>query len=104
MTASRFFNWAIKRRGSVRCQSGGSDAIIVNPGLGPVLKERGNSILADFTELPIAYPQQTMSIRERTIKIDPEFVERALKGIVAGNGSVSTRVTRNGSSKSSPSI
>ena len=66
-------------------QSGGSDAIIVNPGLGPVLKERGNSILADFTELPIPYPQQTMSVRERTIKSDPEFVERALKGIVAGN-------------------
>lgn len=67
-------------------QSGGSDAIIVNPGLGPVLKERGNSILADFTELPIPYPQQTMSIRERTLKTDPEFVERVLKGIVAGNG------------------
>jgi ABC-type nitrate/sulfonate/bicarbonate transport system substrate-binding protein len=66
-------------------QSGGSDAIIVNPGLGPMLKERGNSILADFTELPIPYPQQTMSIRERTLKTDPDFVERALKGIVAGN-------------------
>ena len=66
-------------------QSGGSDAIIVNPGLGPALKERGNLILADFTELPIPYPQQTMSIRERTLKTDPEFVERALKGIVAGN-------------------
>lgn len=66
-------------------QSGGSDAIIVNPGLGPALKERGYAILADFTELPIAYPQQTMSIRERTIKTDPDFVERALKGIVAGN-------------------
>lgn len=66
-------------------QSGGSDAIIVNPGLGPVLKERGNSILADFTELPIPYPQQTMSIRERTLKTDADFVERALKGIVAGN-------------------
>jgi len=26
-----------------------------------------------------------MSIRERTLKTDPEFVERALKGIVAGN-------------------
>ncbi len=50
-----------------------------------MLKERGNSILADFTELPIPYPQQTMCIRERTIKNDPEFVERALKGIVAGN-------------------
>src|SRR5215472_17067190 len=34
-------------------QSGGSDAIIVNPGLGPSLKERGNNITADFTELPI---------------------------------------------------
>jgi NitT/TauT family transport system substrate-binding protein len=66
-------------------QSGGSDAIIVNPGLGPLLKERGNLILADFTELPIPYPQQTMSVRERTIKNEPEFVERALKGIVAGN-------------------
>jgi len=66
-------------------QSGGSDAIIVNPGLGATLKERGNLILADFTELPIPYPQQTMSIRERTLKTDPEFVERALKGIVAGN-------------------
>ena len=66
-------------------QSGGSDAIIVNPGLGPLLKERGNWVLADFTELPIPYPQQTMSVRERTIKNDPEFVERALKGIIAGN-------------------
>ncbi len=66
-------------------QSGGSDAIIVNPGLGPAMKERGYAIFADFTELPIAYPQQTMSIRERTIKNDPDFVERALKGIVAGN-------------------
>lgn len=66
-------------------QSGGSDAIIVNPGLGPALKERGNSILADFTELPIPYPQQIMGARERTLKNDPDFVERALKGIVAGN-------------------
>ena len=66
-------------------QSGGSDAIIVNPGLGPLLKERGNLILADFTELPIPYPQQTMSVRERTLKNDPESVERPLKGIVAGN-------------------
>ena len=66
-------------------QSGGSDAIIVNPGLGTMLKERGNSILADFTELPIPYPQQTMSIREQTLRSDPDFVERALKGIVAGN-------------------
>jgi hypothetical protein len=49
-------------------QSGGSDAIIVNPGLGPVLKERGNSFLADFTELPIPDAQQTMSVRGQTLK------------------------------------
>jgi ABC-type nitrate/sulfonate/bicarbonate transport system substrate-binding protein len=66
-------------------QSGGSDAIIVNPGLGPSLKERGNNILADFSELPIAYPQQTVSVRERTLKIDPEFVEKVMKGVVVGN-------------------
>jgi ABC-type nitrate/sulfonate/bicarbonate transport system substrate-binding protein len=66
-------------------QSGGSDAIIVNPGLGPSLKQRGNNILADFTELPIPYPQQTMSVRERTLKTDAEFVEKVMKGIVAGN-------------------
>ena len=66
-------------------QSGGSDAIIVNPGLGSSLKERGGQLLADFTELPIAYPQQTMSVRERTIKADPDFIERILKGVLAGN-------------------
>jgi ABC-type nitrate/sulfonate/bicarbonate transport system substrate-binding protein len=66
-------------------QSGGSDAIIVNPGLGPALKARGFSVLADFTELPIPYPQQTVSVRERSIKSDPDFIERALKGVVAGN-------------------
>jgi ABC-type nitrate/sulfonate/bicarbonate transport system substrate-binding protein len=66
-------------------QSGGSDAIIVNPGLGPSLKERGNNIIADFTELPIPYPQQTVSVRERSIKSDPDFIERVLKGAVAGN-------------------
>ena len=66
-------------------QSGGSDAIIVNPGLGPSLKERGNNIIADFTELPIPYPQQTVSVRERTLKSDPEFVEKVMKGVVAGN-------------------
>jgi ABC-type nitrate/sulfonate/bicarbonate transport system substrate-binding protein len=66
-------------------QSGGSDAIIVNPGLGPSLKERGNNILAEFTELPIPYPQQTVSVRERTLKIDSEFVEKVMKGVVAGN-------------------
>ncbi len=66
-------------------QSGGSDAIIVNPGLGPSLKERGGQLLADFTELPIAYPQQTISVRERLIKSDGDFVERILKGVLAGN-------------------
>ena len=66
-------------------QSGGSDAIIVNPGLGPSLKERSNNILADFTELPIPYPQQTISVRERTLKTDAEFVERVMKGVVVGN-------------------
>lgn len=66
-------------------QSGGSDAIIVNPGLAPLLKERGNNILADFTQLPIPYPQQTIAVRERTLKSDPEFVEKVMKGIVAGN-------------------
>jgi ABC-type nitrate/sulfonate/bicarbonate transport system substrate-binding protein len=66
-------------------QSGGSDAIIVNPGLGPTLKDRGNNIIADFTELPIPYPQQTVSVRERMIKADPEFIERVLKGVLAGN-------------------
>jgi ABC-type nitrate/sulfonate/bicarbonate transport system substrate-binding protein len=66
-------------------QSAGSDAIIVNPGLGPALKERGNLILADFTELPIPYPQQIIAIRERALRTDAEFVERVLKAIVAGN-------------------
>ena len=66
-------------------QSGGSDAIIVNPGLGASLKERGGFLLADFTELPIAYPQQTLSVRERLIKSDGDFVERVLKGVLAGN-------------------
>lgn len=66
-------------------QSGGSDAIIVNPGLGPALKARGFFILADFTELPIPYPQQTISVRERSLKSDPDFIERAMKGVAAGN-------------------
>jgi ABC-type nitrate/sulfonate/bicarbonate transport system substrate-binding protein len=66
-------------------QSGGSDAVIVNPGLGPSLKERGNNIIADFSELPISYPQQTVSVRERTLRTDAEFVEKVMKGVVAGN-------------------
>lgn len=66
-------------------QSGGSDAIIVNPGLGPALKARGFSILADFTELPIPYPQQTVSVRERSLKNEPDFIERVMRGVIAGN-------------------
>ncbi|HVO93569.1 MAG TPA: ABC transporter substrate-binding protein [Terriglobales bacterium] len=66
-------------------QSGGSDAIIVNPGLGSTLKARGFSILADFTELPIPYPQQTISVRERSLKSDADFIERVMRGVVAGN-------------------
>ena len=36
--------------------SGGSDAIIVNPGLSSAMKDRGYRILADFSELPMRYP------------------------------------------------
>jgi len=66
-------------------QSGGSDAIIVNPGLGPTLKARGFHILADFTELPIPYPQQTISVREQSLRTDADFFERVMRGVVAGN-------------------
>jgi NitT/TauT family transport system substrate-binding protein len=66
-------------------QSGGSDVVIVNPGLASSLKERGNYILADFTQLPVPYPQQSMAVRERTIRTEPDFVERVLKGVVMGN-------------------
>ena len=48
--------------------SGGSDAIIVNPGLNSVMKQRGYNILADFSELPIPYPLQVMATRERLLK------------------------------------
>ena len=65
-------------------QTGGSDAVIVNPGLATTLKERGFNILADFTELPIPYPQQVMAARERTIRNDPDLFERILKSIAAG--------------------
>src|SRR3990167_8953577 len=65
-------------------QTGGSDAVIVNPGLATALKERGFNILADFTELPIPYPQQVMAARERAIKSDPDLFERILKSIAAG--------------------
>jgi ABC-type nitrate/sulfonate/bicarbonate transport system substrate-binding protein len=66
-------------------QSGGSDVIIVNPGLATTLKERGFNILADFTELPVPYPQQSLSARERTLKTESDFVERVLKAVVSGN-------------------
>ncbi len=66
-------------------QSGGSDAIIVNPGLNTSLRERGYNILADFTELPIAYPQQVIAVRERLLLSDGDFTERALRAIVLGN-------------------
>jgi hypothetical protein len=41
--------------------------------------------LADFTQLPVPYPQQSMAVRERTIRTEPDFVERVLKGVVMGN-------------------
>ena len=69
-------------------QTGGSDAIIVNPGLSSVLQARGFNILADFTELPIPYPQQAIGVRERTLKSDPEFIEQVLKSVAAGNAFV----------------
>ncbi len=65
-------------------QTGGSDAVIVNPGLASTLKERGFNILADFTELPIPYPQQVFAVRERLIKTDPDLLERILKAVAAG--------------------
>src|SRR5262249_6472848 len=49
-------------------QTGGSDAAIVNPGLATTLEARGFNILADFTELPIPYPQQVLAVRERILK------------------------------------
>lgn len=66
-------------------QSGGSDAIIVNPGLNTALRERGYNILADFTELPIPYPQQVIAVRERLLATDADLPERAMRAIVQGN-------------------
>jgi NitT/TauT family transport system substrate-binding protein len=74
-------------------QTGGSDAVIVNPGLGPTLKERGFNILADFTELPIPYPQSVLLTRDKIIKSDPDLMDRILKGFVAGH--VFSREPRN---------
>src|SRR4029077_2525047 len=55
--------------------SGGSDAIIVNPGLGNAMRQRGYNILADFSELPIPYPLQLMATRERFLKSEPDLAE-----------------------------
>ncbi len=66
-------------------RTGGSDAVIVNPGLTVTLKEGGFNILADFTELPIPYPQQVMAARERTLKTDPDLMEKIMRGFVAAN-------------------
>jgi NitT/TauT family transport system substrate-binding protein len=65
-------------------QTGGSDAVIVNPGLATALQARGFKVLADFTELPIPYPQQALGVRERTLKSDPELIEQIVKSVAAG--------------------
>ena len=65
--------------------SGGSDAIIVNPGLGNAMRQRGYNILADFSELPIPYPLQLMATRERFLRSEPDLAERLVKAFVAGN-------------------
>jgi len=65
--------------------SGGCDAMIVNPGLGTTMKQRGYNIIADFSELPIAYPLQLIATRERFLKTEPDLAERLLKAYVAGN-------------------
>jgi NitT/TauT family transport system substrate-binding protein len=65
--------------------SGGSDAIIVNPGLSSAMKQRGYNILADFSDLPIAYPLQLMATKERFLKSEPDLAEKLVKAFVAGN-------------------
>jgi len=65
-------------------QSGGSDVIIVNPGLSSTLKERGFNVIADFSELPIPYPQQVIAARERLLKTDSDLAERFLKAVAVG--------------------
>ena len=65
--------------------SGGSDAIIVNPGLSSAMKQRGYNIIADFSELPIPYPLQLLATRERFLKNEPDVAERLIKAFVAGN-------------------
>ena len=65
--------------------SGGTDAIIVNPGLTTAMKQRGYNIIADFSEMPLPYPQQVMATRERFLKNEPDVAERLIKAFVAGN-------------------
>jgi len=65
--------------------SGGADAIIVNPGLNATMKQRGYNIIADFSELPIPYPLQVMGTRERFLRTEPDLAERLIKAFVAGN-------------------
>ena len=69
-------------------QTGGSDAAIVNPGLATTLEARGFNVLADFTELPIPYPQQSLAVRERILKSDPALVEQILKSVAAATAFV----------------
>ncbi len=66
-------------------QSGGNDATIVNPGLSSIMKERGFNVLADFTQLPIPYPNQTIAAREHLVRSDPDLIERALKALITSN-------------------
>ena len=65
-------------------QSGGSDVVIVNPGLSTALKERGFNVIADFTELPIPYPQQVFATRERLLRNDRDLAERFMRTVAAG--------------------
>lgn len=65
--------------------SGGTDAIIVNPGLNTAMKQRGYNILADFSEMPIPYPQQVMATRDRFLRTEPDLAERLIKAFVAAN-------------------
>jgi len=65
--------------------SSGSDAIIVNPGLGTAMKQHGYNIIADFSELPIPYPLQLIGTRERFLRTEPDLAERLVKAYVAAN-------------------
>jgi ABC-type nitrate/sulfonate/bicarbonate transport system substrate-binding protein len=49
------------------------------------MKQRGYNIIADFSELPIAYPLQLIATRERFLKTEPDLAERLIKAYVAGN-------------------